>query len=63
MAKKNSELYSEKVTFSMPIYVSQALEAYAEKTLLPKSRIVQIALNEYLKIDKPTSQPSQVQAN
>lgn len=53
MATKAKELYSRKETYTIPGYVVAALNNYSEETIMPKSRVVQLALVEYLKIEKP----------
>lgn len=62
MVKKHELLYSQLFTLTLPKYVILAIEKRNEETNMPKARIVQNALIEYLKIDKPTSN-TQVQVN
>ncbi|HNT73751.1 MAG TPA: ribbon-helix-helix domain-containing protein [Anaerolineae bacterium] len=57
---KDKDLYAIRENYTMPVYVNRALNEYSEKTGMPKSRVVRMAIIEYLKIEKPETQTAQV---
>lgn len=56
---KDKELYAVRENYTMPLYVNRALNEHSEKTGMPKSRIIRMAVIEYLKIEKPETQVAQ----
>lgn len=50
---KAKNLYAVREGYTIPGYVVEALNKYCEDTQMPKSRVIRMALIDYLHLEKP----------